>query len=185
MCFNIDITLLLQRIKERKIKLYPALIYALSTIVNRHEEFRMAFDEHGNVGVFDMMHPSYAVFQKETETFTNIWTPYSADFSQFSADYEIDTEKYGAIKKLFSKPDIPTNIFTISSIPWIDFTGFNLNIPKAINYLIPIFTMGKFFEQDGKIKLPMAIQVHHAVCDGFHLARFINEMQEFITHFME
>lgn len=101
MCFNIDITLLLQRIKERKIKLYPALIYALSTIVNRHEEFRMAFDEHGNVGVFDMMHPSYAVFQKETETFTNIWTPYSADFSQFSADYEIDTEKYGAIKKLF------------------------------------------------------------------------------------
>lgn len=25
---------------------------------------------------------------------------------------------------------------------------------------------------------PLAIQVHHAVCDGFHLCRFVNELQD-------
>lgn len=183
MCFNVDITLLLPKIQERQIKLYPTLIYVLSTIVNKHEEFRTALDSDGNVGIFDVMHPVYAIFQKDSETFTNIWTPYSPDFSHFFAGYTSDTQKYGSIKKLFSKPDMPPNVFTISSIPWVDFTGFNLNIPKAANYLIPIFTMGKFFKQDEKIKLPMAIQVHHAVCDGFHLGRFIMEMQEFISTF--
>lgn len=26
--------------------------------------------------------------------------------------------------------------------------------------------------------LPLAVQVHHSVCDGFHVARLINELQE-------
>ena len=32
-----------------------------------------------------------------------------------------------------------------------------------------------------KIILPLAIQVHHAVCDGFHICRFVNELQELIN----
>jgi chloramphenicol O-acetyltransferase type A len=44
--------------------------------------------------------------------------------------------------------------------------------------ILPIFTIGKYFEQNGKIWLPIAIQVHHAICDGFHIARFVNELQE-------
>ena len=81
------------------------------------------------------------------------------------------------------EPNPPANIFTISSIPWVNFSGFNLNLPKATDYLLPIFTTGKYFEQNEKIWLPIAIQVHHAVCDGFHIARFINEFQEAITQF--
>ncbi len=32
--------------------------------------------------------------------------------------------------------------------------------------------------ENGKYLLPLAIQVHHAVCDGFHVCRFVNELQE-------
>ena len=56
--------------------------------------------------------------------------------------------------------------------------GFNLNLPTVTNYLLPIFSTGKHFEQNGKVWLPMAIQVHHAVCDGFHVGRFTQELQE-------
>ena len=41
-----------------------------------------------------------------------------------------------------------------------------------------MFTFGKYYEQDGKVLLPMAVQVHHSVCDGFHVARMFNELQE-------
>jgi chloramphenicol O-acetyltransferase type A len=44
--------------------------------------------------------------------------------------------------------------------------------------LFPMFTFGKYYEQDGKVLLPLAVQVHHSVCDGFHVARMFNELQE-------
>lgn len=46
----------------------------------------------------------------------------------------------------------------------------------------PIFTMGKFEEEGGKILLPLAVQLHHAVCDGFHLCRLVNELQDLLEN---
>ncbi|MGK5595119.1 MAG: type A chloramphenicol O-acetyltransferase [Parachlamydiaceae bacterium] len=183
MTLNLDLTILLQEIKKRNLKLYPTIIYLLSTIVNKHEEFRTSIDTNNHIGVFDRLHPSYTIFQKDHETFANIWTEYTPSFSEFYKQYLLDVENYGKIKKFIAKPNSPSNIFTISSIPWVAFTGFHLNLPTATRYLLPIFTTGKYFEQNGKIWLPIAIQVHHAVCDGFHAARFVNELQETVNHF--
>lgn len=175
---NLDATILIEEIKRKNIKLYPVMIYLLCTIVNKHEEFRTSIDPDGNVGVFDLLHPSYTIFQKESETFTNIWTEYTPSFPEFYKQYLLDVRNYGEIKSFIAKPGMPVNVFNISSIPWINFTGFNLNLPKITDYLLPIFTTGKYFEQNGKIWLPMSIQAHHAVCDGFHVGRFVNELQE-------
>lgn len=183
MTLNLDLTTLIQKIKKNDIKLYPVMIYLLSTIVNQHVEFRTAIDADGNVGVFDFLHPSYTIFQKESETFTNIWSEYHPLFSEFYKQYLYDVQNYGEVKSLTAKPNEPGNIFNISSIPWVSFTGFNLNLPKNNDYLLPIFTTGKYFEQNGKIYLPFALQVHHAVCDGFHTARFVNELQDAINIF--
>ncbi len=183
MTLNLDITILLDTIKKNGIKLYPATIYLLSKIVNRQEEFRTAIDENGNVGVYDFMHPAYTIFHKDNEIFTNIWTEYDVLFSEFYNNYVKDTQKYGDVKQFSAKPNTPPNIFTISSIPWVSFTGFNLNLPKINNYLLPIFTTGKYFDQNDRTWLPMSIQVHHAVCDGYHVARFINELQEAFNQF--
>lgn len=32
----------------------------------------------------------------------------------------------------------------------------------------------------GGTRLPLAVQVHHGVCDGFHVCRFVNELQELL-----
>lgn len=81
---------------------------------------------------------------------------------------------------MMAKPNLPDNNFCVSMIPWTTFEGFNLNLQKGYDYLKPIFTMGKYYEENGKTHLPLAIQVHHAVCDGFHVCRFVNELQELI-----
>ena len=69
-------------------------------------------------------------------------------------------------------------------IPWVTFSAFNLNIYDSGKYLLPIFTMGKAFERDAKRLLPLAIQVHHAVCDGYHVAAFLETLQEKIDIFV-
>ena len=41
--------------------------------------------------------------------------------------------------------------------------------------------MGKYFERDGKRLLPFNIQVHHAVCDGYHVGLFVDKLQNHIN----
>lgn len=177
MTVNLDIS------KIQSLKLYPTMLYLIAAAVNRHEEFRMALDGEANVGVFDCVHPCYTVFHKESEMFSNLWTEFDEDYETFCDSYHQDIALYGNIEQPEAKPNTPQNTFPISMIPWTTFSGFNLNLQKGYDYLPPIFTMGKFFEDGGKTLLPLSIQVHHAVCDGFHLSRLINELQESLHHF--
>ena len=62
-------------------------------------------------------------------------------------------------------------------IPWESFESFHLHLQKGYNYLPPIFTMGRYSEENGGYGMPLAIQVHHAVCDGFHVCRFVGELR--------
>ncbi|CEH33772.1 type A chloramphenicol O-acetyltransferase [Romboutsia lituseburensis] len=176
MTVKLDIT----KIKNSDRKLYPTMLYFITKVVNRHSEFRTAIDINGNLGVFDEMLPCYTVFNKESETFSNIWTQYCDSYDEFCKLYEKDIEMFGSVKKMIAKPDIPENNFPVSMIPWTTFDGFNLNLQKGYQYLLPIFTMGKYYEENSRYILPLAIQVHHAVCDGFHVSRFVNELQELV-----
>lgn len=178
MTVNIDITTLLATIKDHDLGLYPVMIYGISTIVNRHVEFRMAVDEQGNVGFYDELNPSYTIFHKDDETFSDLWTVYNSNFQTFHINYLSDMEQFGNVKSMIGKPTKGNNIFTISCIPWTTFNGFNLNLEKGYSYLLPIFTIGKYFFENDKTLMPLSIQIHHAVCDGFHVARFVNELQE-------
>ena len=78
---------------------------------------------------------------------------------------------------MFPKPGTPENCFNVSMVPWASFTSFHLHTADH-RYLLPIFTLGKLEERGGKALLPLAAQVHHAVCDGFHLCRFLDVLQQ-------
>lgn len=178
MTANLDITKLLPMLKHNGFRLYPALIHMLTTVVNRHVEFRMGYGLDGKVGYWESMSPSYTIFHEEDKSFSSIWTDYHKDFSQFHQYVLADLEEYGGIKKFTPKPNEPANTFPISCIPWVSFTGFNLNIYNEAAYLSPIFTIGKYFRQADSILLPLAIQMHHAVCDGYHASMLVQQMQE-------
>lgn len=180
MTVRIDITQLVPWLKSHRIKLYPTLIYALSRIVNEHREFRMSLDENGNLGYYEKVDPTYTIFHQDDKTFSSTWTAYSKDFSLFYERYLQDQKEYGERKGMIAKPNMPDAVFNVSMIPWVSFNGFNLNLPRAEKFLLPIFTIGKYEKQDEKIWLPLAIQVHHAVCDGFHVSCFVCELQELI-----
>lgn len=179
MTVHLDIT----NLHKTNKKLYPTMIYLITTIVNKHEEFRTSFDNNDNIGIYEQILPCYTIFHKGSETFSNIWTEYSNDFNTFYENYQKDISQYGDIECMNAKPNIPENTFPISMVPWTSFSSFNLNLQKGYNYLLPIFTIGKYKFENNIYLLPISIQVHHAVCDGFHLSRFINELQDLINNF--
>jgi len=178
MTADLDITWLRAELKRRSMKLYPALIYMIATVVNRHCEFRTCFDSEGRLGAWDRMSPSFTVFHEGDRTFSSLWAPYRENFAAFYDEYLSRVEKYKNEKQLFPDTNEPPNTFPISCIPWVSFTGFNLNVYADGTYMLPIITIGKFREQDRKVLLPLSAQFHHAVCDGYHAGVLFNELQE-------
>lgn len=178
MTANLDIGLLREALKEVGMKLYPALIYMITTVVNRHAEFRTCFDGEGKLGIWEQMSPSFTIFHEEDKTFSSTSISYSKDFSLLHNRYVAEMDKCAKQKPLFPNPNEPANSFPISSIPWVHFTGFNLNVYTDDTYLLPIFTIGKYNWHDDQLLLPLSVQLHHAVCDGYHAGVLFEELQQ-------
>lgn len=178
--YSMTVRIDVSRIREKGYRFYPAMLYCLAAAVNRMEEFRTAFRAEGELGIYDTMSPCYTIFHKDTHTFSLLWTEFQDSLSAFCEKYEEDLKTYGAVHKMTAKEGIPENTFSVSAIPWTSFEGFHLHLPKSSNYLLPVFTMGKYVLENGRWMMPLAVQVHHAVCDGFHVSRFISELQQLI-----
>lgn len=173
----LDITALLKHIKEVGWKFYPTIIFLLSKIVNSHAEFRMSM-KNNELVIWNEVHPNYTIFHNETETFSALWSHYDGNIHHFQDVYSEDVARYGNNLSYWPKEESRENIFFISAIPWVSFTSFTVNVANMQNFFAPMFTLGKYYNQEGKTLLPLAVQVHHSVCDGFHVARLINELQE-------
>ncbi|MGI5893404.1 MAG: CatA-like O-acetyltransferase [Candidatus Merdivicinus sp.] len=185
MTVSIEVGNLIQRARQENVSFYAAEIYMLSHIVNRHPEFRCSLDGEGRLGYWESLCPSYTIFHPETETFSSIWTEYEEDFAAFYRNFQKDRSQYGSNLSFEAKPDTPPHILNVSSIPWANYTDFHLDLFDGGNYLLPIFTLGKYTEQNGNWLLPVTAQVHHATCDGYHVSRLFQEMQDMADHCSE
>ncbi|WP_407217806.1 type A chloramphenicol O-acetyltransferase [Enterobacter hormaechei] len=173
---QLDITAFLKTVKKNKHKFYPAFIHILARLMNAHPEFRMAMKD-GELVIWDSVHPCYTVFHEQTETFSSLWSEYHDDFRQFLHIYSQDVACYGENWPISLKGLLR---ICFSSQPIrVSFTSFDLNVANMDNFFAPVFTMGKYYTQGDKVLMPLAIQVHHAVCDGFHVGRMLNELQQY------
>lgn len=177
MTVDIDITDLYEFLKEHHYKLYPALIFMTTKVVNNHIEFRTTFNSDNKLGYWCKMVPSYTIFDSTSKEFYVRWIEEYDSFKEFHKRY-LEKQEDSYEKNSFSEEDMPKNCFAISMISWQSFTGFNLNINNNTNYLLPITTFGKYYLRNDKRWLPVSIQVHHAVCDGYHASLFIEELQQ-------
>lgn len=56
--YSMTVTLDITGIRAASRKLYPALLYALTKLVNRHDEFRTAFNRSGELGIYGDITPA-------------------------------------------------------------------------------------------------------------------------------
>lgn len=174
---KVDVTDLVYSCKTKGYRFYPVYIYLVSKIVNNRDEFKMGYDENGQAGIWDIVSPSYIVFNKDDELFTRLITEYVDDFNQFYFNVLENMETYKDKRGFEVEYDIK-NTFDISCLPWIGYNSFDMHIFDSGTYLAPVITWGKFCEENGRLLMPLTLQIHHAVADGFHVARFFEEIQK-------
>ena len=146
--------------------------------MNRYREFRMALTDAGDPASWPVVHPAFTVFNPERETFAAVWAPYDRDFGRFHDRAAEVLAAASTATTMFPQGELPPDAFDVSSLPWTNFTGFMLQIDGGTGHLLPIFTLGRYLERDGRTLLPLAVQIHHAAADGFHTARLVRDLEE-------
>ncbi|MFE7673318.1 type A chloramphenicol O-acetyltransferase [Streptomyces albidoflavus] len=181
MTVEVDVTAFAAALRRSPRKSYLAQVWALATVVNRHEEFRMCLTDSGDPAVWPVVHPAFTVFNPERETFACVWAPYDPDFGTFHDTAAPLLAEHRRATDFFPQGDPPPNTFDVSSLPWASFTGFTLDIRDGWDHLAPIFTLGRYTERDARLLLPLSVQIHHAAADGFHTARLTNDLQTLLA----
>ena len=176
---DMDVTPLVGFAKKNGLKFYRAMIWAVSKVVNAHDEFKYGWDADGNLIKWDVVSPSYAHFHKEDENFTKTVTEFSDDLFEFHALFLSDREKYKDVRAIAENQ--PPNFFDVTCLPWVRYKHFDVHVFDEGKFLAPVITWGKYEPEHGKLVMPLTMNIHHAVADGFHLSRFFNEVQELIN----
>ena len=176
---DLDVTSLQRARRKKGLKFFPVMLYVAMRVVNRHEEFRMAFNERHELGFWEELCPCYTLFHPETETFTDIWSEYSGDFSRFYATVTEDMERYRHVTgRIKARDGQPPNICPVSNVPWLTFTHFAQESYAESEFFSPLIKFGKYEQRGEKLVIPVSVSVSHAVADGYHTCRLINEMQD-------
>lgn len=183
LCDDIDVTELRRACHDTGTSFYIAMLWCVTKTVNAHDEFRMttvetAEDPYPIPAVFDEISPAHNVFHEDSETYTTLFTPWKRDyecrdFGTFADNCAADMARAKRLR-VMSIP-CPENTFEASCVPWRHFTS--VGVTCEAYPLTPIIAWGGFTEQNGRTKMPLSIQIHHAAADGFHLARFLNETE--------
>lgn len=173
---NIDITNLYNYIRTNKLRFYPTFTWVVSKAINNHQEFKMGFDEEGRLGFFDEIGPSYSVLNDKTKVMSDLYTSFNNVFSNFYEDMVNALNSYK--KNTNFTTQFQNNFFIVSCLPWFNYTSFNVNNEGSTPFLFPMVTWGKFFEEGNKVIIPVTIQVHHAVADGYHCSLFYSDVKE-------
>lgn len=180
MTAEIDVTDFLAAVREKGYKFYPAMMWAVTAAVNCREELRMGRDAEGNPGIWDQLWPYYAHFHPEDQGVVKLVTAFSWDCGEFCRRFQEDLERY-ADKRWFEVDDVPPNVFDLSCLPWTHYKNFDIHVFDDGTYLGPIIVWGKYEKNaQGRINLPLTLNIHHAAADGYHLCRFFDDVKEWM-----
>lgn len=178
---RLDVTRFKAMLDKNGLKFYPSFIWCVSHNILSHPAFRMAVDKEGNPGTHDVVHPNYTIFHEDDHTFSDLWTEHNEDFSAFYRAVQEDMATYGGNHGIKAKPGQPWNFYCISCVPWVDFASYTSHVAGGGQpNMFPVITYGKATEKEGKLTLPMAINIAHAAADGWHTAQFVNSLQELL-----
>jgi len=170
---NVEITKFKGYVDEMSLGFFIPISFLISKSINEISEMKHRIID-GELYEFDKVNPGYTILlADETFSFCD-----SCHFEKFEEYRKHSDEKIAQTKRF---PDHRTeekhDMFFISNIPWFSFTS--IVHPYTEKYSsVPVISVGKYFLQNNKLLLPIAIQVHHGLVDGIHVGKFYNALSD-------
>ncbi len=170
---EVDVSGIKRMAEELGESFFVAMSYAVARAVNAVPEFRHRVID-GVLYEYDCVHPGYTV-AREDDLFSFCDSRFDPHYPSYR-DHAL-----ASMAAVRVEPDLGVGdkhqMFFITSIPWFRFTAFTHPYEPLYGY-IPVITLGQYSGINGVGTMPVAVQVHHGVVDGIHVARFYAALTE-------
>lgn len=175
---QVDVTVMWNALKKHKLKFFPAYLWLVTKMLNRQIEFKVAMNDE-TLGYWETLTPLYATFHDDDQTISLMWTEFCESFSEFYEHYLENKKNFGSHHGILAQSQQmpPANSYTVSCLPWIAFEHFAVHSYENKPYYFPSIEAGKFTKEGDTITMPLSITAHHATTDGWHMKKFLEDLQ--------
>lgn len=170
----VDVSVLLQRCRETKSSFFLNSLHAATRAANETAAFRLRLKD-GDVVEYATLDAGSTVLMSD-HTFTFCYFNYVPDREKFVREGGDVLEKH-LRNPAFDPRDEALGMLHFSVIPWVAFTGFKHARRFGREDSIPKIVFGKYTEQDKKLMMPVSVEVHHALADGYDVGLFFDRFQ--------
>jgi chloramphenicol O-acetyltransferase type A len=170
---QIDVTELKAYCKHKGVKFSQTLSFILTRACNHVPEYRHRIEDEKPVS-FDKIIPVFTVMTPN-KVFTMVHGVFT---DNYASDYERNLEIQDRIVKGLDSPQKTASqgVVFITVNPWTTQTAVQAPYTKRFNS-VPVFCVGKMYQDGDRIKLGLGEQVHHGLVDGYHMGHFVHILE--------
>ncbi|RAK62891.1 chloramphenicol acetyltransferase [Hymenobacter edaphi] len=165
------------RAKQLGVSFFQLYLHAVLRAVNAVEALRYRIED-GQVWCYEAIHAS-ATLTRSDHTFGFSFVPYTPALADFGpgllAEIEAVRRSSGLrLNDVTARPDV----IHFSAIPWLSFTG--LTHARAFGYpdSVPKISVGRTRPAGQQLLMPVAVNAHHGLADGYHVGLFFEQLQQ-------
>lgn len=176
----VDVTGLRERAARHGATPWLAYHHAALEAANTIDAMRQTLGAEGLVvREFAVIHASTTVL-RDDGSFGIVTLPREPSLAEFAARARPNVERVRRASGDLFAADEPgavheETLVHMTTLPWLAFTAFTHARGQGDDR--PKLAFGRFTEQAGRLLMPVAVDVHHALCDGVHVGRFFEQLQ--------
>lgn len=183
-CTELDVTEVVSWCKKHDYSFFIGTLYASLHMANNISEFRYRIahqqgQQEQQIIEYEKIHAGSTVLN-EDNTFSFCYFDYSAQFMDFNnnAKHQMSLSRSGNL--MLEAKEHSLDLIHYSSIPWISFSSFSHARKLDKDDSIPKIVFGKYHEKSGRYFMPISVEVHHALMDGYHVGQYFSGLQELL-----
>ncbi|CAL2104103.1 Chloramphenicol O-acetyltransferase type A [Tenacibaculum sp. 190130A14a] len=171
---DVEVTRVFKDSKEKGDSFFVRYLHACMTAINNVEALKYRV-EGDKIAVYETIHAS-ATIAREDHTFGFSFVEFNENFVVFNNNFQKEKKRIQETRDLFP-PKYSLGCIHCSAIPWVSFSGHKEPFSGNKDDSVPQLAFGKIKEENDKLMMPVAINVNHALVDGYHVGLFFEEFQ--------
>lgn len=182
-CFNVtvdvDVTDLLKYCHNNDYSFFLTSLFIGLKAMNSVDEMRIRYVDE-EVRLYSNIDAGCTIL-KEDNTFAFAYFNNEDDLSTFLSRGRSAIQEVKLGQELIARDD-DMDLIHCSSLPWFSFSSFKHARDHRKNQSIPKLVFGKYRDVNGRMMMPLSIEVMHALVDGFHIGLFYKRLDELIVN---
>lgn len=174
---TVDCTRALAEAKRSGVPFFLYYLHAALGAVNQVEAFRYRIED-GQVYCYDRIHAS-ATIGRADHTFGFSFIEHHDELPEFlpTATAEIAAVQASQGLRLNEQTGRP-DVIHFSAVPWVRFTGLSHARSFGRPDSCPKISVGQTYLEGAATLMPVSVNVHHGLADGYHVGQFLAAFQE-------